>query len=196
MGDPVSIESEDVAQSSEGGKPSNGSSPGGTGPEITKASGSADLPDIPSIDGEELFWHMMSSSREPDPYVFPGLERLLKQKPRPIVGALSNTVVYPPDHPWSKKGDGQSKDASTSKAFLSDPGSVFDVYVASADVGMRKPSKDIYELTVKRLDEFDKKHGGNGITGADVVFLDDIGENLKTAKEVGMRTIKVQLGKT
>ena len=30
----------------------------------------------------------------------------------------------------------------------------------------------------------------------DVVFLDDIGENLKTAREMGIRTIKVQLGKT
>ena len=196
IGDPVSIESEDVAESVTGGNPKNGPSPGGTGPEIRKSSGRADLPDIPSIDGEELFWSMMSSSREPDPYIFPALERLLKQKPRPIVGALSNTVIYPPEHPWSKQNRGKAGIASTSSALFADPNSVFDVYVASAEVGMRKPSKDIYESTIKRLNEFDKQKGGNGVTGADIVFLDDIGENLKSAKEVGMRTIKVQLGKT
>ena len=31
---------------------------------------------------------------------------------------------------------------------------------------------------------------------ADVVFLDDIGENLRVAREVGMRTVKVMMGKT
>ena len=30
----------------------------------------------------------------------------------------------------------------------------------------------------------------------DVLFLDDIGENLKTARELGMSTIRVLLGKT
>ena len=30
----------------------------------------------------------------------------------------------------------------------------------------------------------------------DVVFLDDIGANLKGAREVGMRTIKVVMGRT
>ena len=28
------------------------------------------------------------------------------------------------------------------------------------------------------------------------MFLDDIGENLKTGREVGMRTVRVMLGKT
>ena len=40
---------------------------------------------------------MMAASRHPDPYIHPALERLSKQKPRPIIGALSNTVIYPPD---------------------------------------------------------------------------------------------------
>lgn len=30
----------------------------------------------------------------------------------------------------------------------------------------------------------------------DIVFLDDIGENLKAAKKAGFRTIKVNLGRT
>ena len=32
--------------------------------------------------------------------------------------------------------------------------------------------------------------------GGDIVFLDDIGENLKMGREVGMRTVRVVLGKT
>ena len=61
---------------------------------------------------------------------------------------------------------------------------------------MRKPQKEIYELALERLDEFDRAKGGEGVKAKDVLFLDDIGENLKMAREVGMRTIRVQLGKT
>ena len=197
IGDPVSLESEDVVEQSDKSKPSpSASSPAGASNSGSPSSDSTDssLPAMPSIDGEYLFWSMMSASREPDPYIFPALERLSKQKSRPILGALSNTVIYPPDHPWSKQKPGKTD--TVSNAFFFDPHSLFDVYVASAEVGMRKPSRDIYELAVKRLDEFDKQKGGNGVKPEDIVFLDDIGENLKTGRELGMRTIRVQLGKT
>lgn len=61
---------------------------------------------------------------------------------------------------------------------------------------MRKPSRNIYDLTIERLNEFDQQNGGDGVKPGDIVFLDDIGENLKMGKDLGMRTIKVQLGKT
>ncbi len=61
---------------------------------------------------------------------------------------------------------------------------------------MRKPARDIYDLTIQKLDEFDKSKGGSGVEGGDIVFLDDIGENLKMGREVGMRTVRVLLGKT
>ena len=197
IGDPVSLESEDVVESS--GKDSVGSDSEHKTKRPTLSPPSShnseiSFPPIPSIDGEELFWAMMSASREPDPYVFPALERLAKQKPRPILGALSNTMIFPPDHPWSKQSSAPKASASDSISF--DPRSFFDVYVASAEAGMRKPSKDIYELAIKQLDEFDRGKWGSGIKSEDIVFLDDIGENLKTGREVGMRTIKVQLGKT
>ncbi len=197
IGDPVSLESEDVVESSN--KPNSNPSPTNTAKPPNVLSSSSDnadysLPALPSIDGESLFWSMMSASREPDPYVFPALERLSKQQPRPILGALSNTVIFPPDHPWSTPNSALKNSASN--AFFFDPRSFFDVYVASAEVGKRKPSRDIYELAVERLDEFDRQKGGSGIKPEDVVFLDDIGENLKTGREFGMRTIRVQLGKT
>ena len=57
----------------------------------------------------------------------------------------------------------------------------FDVFIESAVVGMRKPDPRIFHLACDEL----------GVTPADTVFLDDIGSNLKTARALGMRTIKV-----
>jgi epoxide hydrolase-like predicted phosphatase len=57
----------------------------------------------------------------------------------------------------------------------------FDVLVESRAVGMRKPDPRIYELTCRRLD----------VAPAETAFLDDIGANLKSARALGMRTIKV-----
>jgi putative hydrolase of the HAD superfamily len=62
-----------------------------------------------------------------------------------------------------------------------DLGSLFDVIVESSAVGLHKPDPRIYELACVRL----------GITPREAVFLDDIGRNLKTARALGMRTIKV-----
>lgn len=188
IGDPVSLESEDVVESSDKSSSKASTAPKHQ-PSNDSSSSSEDvdssIPPLPSIDGQNLFWSIMTASREPDPYVFPALQRLSKQKPRPILGALSNTVIFPPDHPWSKE-----------KSLPNDPRPLFDVFIASAEVGMRKPSRDIYELAVKRLDGYDRQKGGDGIKAEDVVFLDDIGENLKTGREMGMKTIRVQLGKT
>lgn len=57
----------------------------------------------------------------------------------------------------------------------------FDVFVESAVVGLRKPDPRFYELACERL----------GILPPDAVFLDDIGANLKSARGLGMTTIKV-----
>ena len=61
---------------------------------------------------------------------------------------------------------------------------LFDVIVQSAEEGMRKPEPKIYELACKRL----------GVEPAACIFLDDIGRNLKPAKALGMRTIRVETG--
>jgi putative hydrolase of the HAD superfamily len=57
----------------------------------------------------------------------------------------------------------------------------FDVFIESAREGLRKPDPRIYELACERL----------GLAPSEVVFLDDIGENLKPARRLGMATIKV-----
>jgi putative hydrolase of the HAD superfamily len=57
----------------------------------------------------------------------------------------------------------------------------FDVFIESAREGLRKPDPRIYQLACERL----------RLGPCEVVFLDDIGENLKPARELGMTTIKV-----
>jgi putative hydrolase of the HAD superfamily len=58
---------------------------------------------------------------------------------------------------------------------------LFDAFVESAVVGLRKPDPRIYTLVCKEL----------GIAPAEAIFLDDIGSNLKAARALGMTTIKV-----
>ena len=45
------------------------------------------------------------------------------------------------------------------------------------------------------MDTYSKNHSGSGVSASDILFLDDIGENLKTAKKIGFGTIKVNLGR-
>ena len=57
----------------------------------------------------------------------------------------------------------------------------FHVFVESCKVRLRKPDPRIYTLTCERLQ----------IPPSGAVFLDDIGGNLKAAKALGMKTVKV-----
>jgi putative hydrolase of the HAD superfamily len=59
---------------------------------------------------------------------------------------------------------------------------LFDAFIESSKVGLRKPDPRIYRLVCDAL----------GVAPSEAVFLDDIGRNLKAARELGMRTIKVE----
>ncbi len=69
-------------------------------------------------------------------------------------------------------------DASSSNTEIK---SLFDVYVESAVEGVRKPDPRIYQIALERL----------GVEAQQAIFLDDIGQNLKSAKALGLTTIKV-----
>jgi putative hydrolase of the HAD superfamily len=58
---------------------------------------------------------------------------------------------------------------------------LFDVVVESSVEGLRKPDPRIYTLALARLD----------VLASEAVFLDDLGMNLKPARDMGMATIKV-----
>lgn len=58
---------------------------------------------------------------------------------------------------------------------------LFDVIIESSKEGMRKPDPRIYRMACERV----------GVAPETVVYLDDLGINLKPAREMGMTTIKV-----
>lgn len=81
---------------------------------------------------------------------------------------LTNNIVTGSPH-WSSGGS------------FADLLPLFDVVVESSVVGCRKPEQRFYELALDAL----------GVAASDVVFLDDLGINLKPARQMGMATIKV-----
>jgi putative hydrolase of the HAD superfamily len=58
---------------------------------------------------------------------------------------------------------------------------LFDAFVESSVVGLRKPDPRIYQHTCDAID----------VAPSEAIFLDDIGRNLKAARSLGMTTIKV-----
>lgn len=58
---------------------------------------------------------------------------------------------------------------------------MFDVFVESSREGLAKPDPEIYQLVLDKLE----------VKPEEAVFLDDIGRNLKPARQMGMATIKV-----
>jgi putative hydrolase of the HAD superfamily len=64
---------------------------------------------------------------------------------------------------------------------------LFDAIVESSVEGVRKPEPEIYQRALTRLSEA----VGRTIEAADCAYLDDLGINLKPARELGFATIKV-----
>lgn len=62
---------------------------------------------------------------------------------------------------------------------------------------MRKPSPEIYALALQTLRSTHaaKNPSSAPLLPSDILFLDDIGENLKAARAAGFRTLKVELGR-
>ena len=61
-----------------------------------------------------------------------------------------------------------------------DADALFDCVVDSSDVGMRKPEPGIYKLVEQGL----------GLPGDALLFVDDLGVNLKAARQLGWQTLK------
>jgi putative hydrolase of the HAD superfamily len=56
---------------------------------------------------------------------------------------------------------------------------IFDLVVDSGFVGMRKPDREIYELTLERL----------GLPAQECLFVDDTDVNVEAARELGMSAV-------
>lgn len=79
-------------------------------------------------------------------------------------------------------GQGAGMQATTPRAArVQSVMDIFDIVIESSKVGYRKPNPEFYTVACKQLD----------ISPNEAVFLDDLGVNLKPARELGMTTIKV-----
>ena len=71
--------------------------------------------------------------------------------------------------------------ASGRVLYIAEVMALFDHVIESAKIGLRKPDPRIYQMMVEAL----------GVDPRRCVYLDDLGVNLKPAREMGMTTIKV-----
>ena len=65
--------------------------------------------------------------------------------------------------------------------YIAEVMALFDHVIESAKIGLRKPDPRIYRMMVEAL----------GVDPKRCVYLDDLGVNLKPARDMGMTTIKV-----
>jgi putative hydrolase of the HAD superfamily len=65
--------------------------------------------------------------------------------------------------------------------YIAEVMALFDHVIESARIGLRKPDPRIYRMMVDAL----------GVDPERCIYLDDLGVNLKPAREIGMTTIKV-----
>lgn len=71
--------------------------------------------------------------------------------------------------------------ASGRTLYIAEVMALFDHVIESAKIGLRKPDPKIYQMMIEAL----------GVDPKACVYLDDLGVNLKPAREMGMATIKV-----
>ncbi|KZV93350.1 epoxide hydrolase N-termina [Exidia glandulosa HHB12029] len=142
----------------------------------------AALPSSLKIDARDLFGQMMRQAATMDAGVVRAIQRIRARGMRTI--ALTNN--------YSKEDEGgaHAPDAHDRAHLGWEEGAVptrirelFDDWVDSSTEGLRKPDPEFFLLACRR----------NGIRPDEVIFLDDIGANLKAAAQLGMTTIHVPL---
>ncbi|KAG8878230.1 hypothetical protein FRB97_002688 [Tulasnella sp. 331] len=142
------------------------------------------------VDGRELFGLMMRGGT----YDFKVVDaiRAIKATGRWKVIALTNNYHRPFDELLAKNPEvakremeflGWNVSGGPASQDLKD---MFDDFVDSSEVGSRKPEPPFYLHACEK----------HGLKPSEIIFLDDLGVNLKTGKELGMETIHVPIGKS
>ena len=86
---------------------------------------------------------------------------------------LTNNINKPPSLAKSFDDDYQEK--------LKGVMGYFDYVLESSKLGIRKPDVKIYQLAIEKI----------GLNPCDIVYFDDLGINLKPARNLGVQTVKV-----
>ena len=119
------------------------------------------------VSGKEVI-NMLSGDLRPK---MVGLLKLCKEQYK--VACITNNVK-------AGRGPGMSSDDDKASK-VSKVMELFDDVIESSVEGIRKPNPEIYKLACRRISVEPEK----------CLFIDDLGINLKPAKELGMKTIKV-----
>ena len=119
------------------------------------------------ISGNEVI-NLLSGEIRPDM-----VSVLKKIKKNYTVGCITNNVN-------AGQGPGMARSKKKHDA-IEEVMSNFEFIIESSKVGVRKPNPKIYKLACQRAK----------VSPAECLYLDDLGVNLKPAKAMGMRTIKV-----
>ncbi|KAJ2781217.1 hypothetical protein GGI15_003275 [Coemansia interrupta] len=125
------------------------------------------LPSRTRINGAVLFRRMMDVARQPNEAVVE-LIRWLRQRGY-RVAALTNNF------------SGDATDDMRGELF----DELFDHFVESTKVGLRKPDPRFYLHACNLLE----------VRPTEAVFLDDIGKNLRAADRLGMAAVQVEIGR-
>jgi len=154
-----------------------------------------ELPQKLTVDGRELFGRMMRTGQKVDKYFYAAILRIRAAERWRVIALTNNyskidATFLGIDSRHLTRYPGVSLESEL--RFLGWESGVvpppirelFDDFVDSSEVGMRKPEHRFYLLACER----------NHIRPQEAVFLDDLGLNLKTAQELGMETIHVPIG--
>ncbi|PPQ78547.1 hypothetical protein CVT25_011819 [Psilocybe cyanescens] len=138
------------------------------------------LPTTLNVDGRELFGAMMREAQQYDPHIRRAILHLKAAGQHKVIALTNNFArVSAPAEELEHLGWG---DGAIPNHLLA----LFDDFCDSSSLGMRKPEPEFYLLACRR----------NGVKPSEAVFLDDIGLNLKAARELGIDTIQVVIGRT
>jgi len=163
-----------------------------------------DVPVLPThleVDGRELFGRMMRESAKYDDLVVRAIRKIRASGKYRVI-ALTNSFKKSPDSLIGKEASPPIYAHLTTESELSFLGwhaqptgangasqnikELFDDFIDSSEVGLRKPDPAFYLYACDR----------NGIKPTQVVFLDDLGMNLRAARQLGIETIHVRIGKS
>ncbi|KAJ2721449.1 hypothetical protein GGI07_003962 [Coemansia sp. Benny D115] len=128
------------------------------------------LPRRLAINGSVLFGKMMAVAREWNAPVV-ALIVWLRQQGYKVAALTNNFVLEEPSVEEKKRQE--------------ELAGLFDVFVESAVVGLRKPDRRFYLHACNLL----------GVAPEETVFLDDIGQNLRAAQALGMAAVQVRIGR-
>jgi len=155
-----------------------------------------ELPQSLYINGRDLFGRMMRESAAFDERIVEAIRRIRAANRWRVIALTNNfsktdSSLIGFDTPSSNEYPNSTLESELKFLGWEEGGAVslrlralFDDFIDSSQVGMRKPEPEFYLFACKK----------NNITPDTAVFLDDLGQNLKAAKRLGMETIHVPIG--